>query len=70
MRVWPVVIGCALIAFGLFAWLGASLTGDAGFGGASQGSLVDSLLGLPGLLLAAGVALLLWGFTEKDARKQ
>lgn len=69
MRVWPVVTGCTMIALGLFSWLGASLTGAAG-PGMTQGSLVDALIGLPGILLAGGVALLLWGFTEKDARKR
>ena len=55
MRPWPVVIGCAMIAFGLLAWLGETLSA--------------SLWGVPGLLLGGGVALLLWGFTEKDARR-
>lgn len=70
MRVLPVVAGCTLIAGGLFAWLGSSLTGAAGFGGPSQQSLFDSLLGLPGILLGVGVALLLWGFTDKDPRRR
>ena len=60
MRPWPVVIGCAMIAFGLLAWLGETL---------SAPSLAASLWGVPGLLLGGGVALLLWGFTEKDARR-
>ena len=69
MRPWPVVIGCAMIAFGLLAWLSGGLMGPAGFGGATQQSMLDSLLGVPGILLGGGVVVLLWGFTEKDARK-
>ncbi len=70
MRPVPVVVGCMLIAFGLMALLGEALTSTGGFGGAAQGSLVDALIGLPGILLGGGVALLLWGFTEKSARKE
>jgi hypothetical protein len=69
MRVWPVVGGCTLLALGLLSWFGSTLTGSAGFGGPSQESLMDSLLGLPGILLGGGVALLLWGFTD-DPKKR
>lgn len=68
MRVWPVVLGCALIAAGLFAWLGSSLTG--GLSGASEGMLLDAFFGLPGVLMGGGAALFLFGFTDSDARKQ
>lgn len=66
MRVFPVVAGCSLIAFGLIALLGGTLTG----GGDPNTSIVDQLIGLPGLMLGVGGALLLWGFTEDDARKR
>ncbi|HBQ11441.1 MAG TPA: hypothetical protein DEF51_09815 [Myxococcales bacterium] len=63
------MIGCAMIAFGLLAWLGETLSGSAGFAAQAAPSLAASLWGVPGLLLGGGVALLLWGFTEKDARR-
>ena len=65
MRVFPVVLGCGLIAFGLLALLGGTLVG-----GDPNASIVDQLIGLPGLMLGGGGALLLYGFTEDDARKQ
>ncbi|HJL15328.1 MAG TPA: hypothetical protein RMH99_06730 [Sandaracinaceae bacterium LLY-WYZ-13_1] len=67
MRVWPVVAGCSMIAFGLLAWLGGSLTGAAAAG---VSALFETLVGLPGALLVVGIVLLLWGFTEDDARKR
>lgn len=69
VRAVPVVIGCTLVAMGLMALLGEALTGAGGFGGPGDDALIDALFGVPGVLLAGGVALLLWGLTEKPVRK-
>lgn len=68
MRPLPIIFGALLIAAGLMALLGGALANGPADGSTADAMLVDGLLGAPGLLLAGGVALFLFGLTETRPR--